>query len=194
MSKIIVIEGPDRVGKATQTLLLKEHLLRKGYTVSTVEVPLKSNFIYHVIYWMLGNGLAKKLPKLFQWCQYFNRQIFQWTILPRLEEHADYILMDRWSLSTVVYGAATGVPEDFTMKLYDRLRDPDFTVILLGPAHKHEAEDSYESDNELQRAVRRLYEEWAFARPGKTTVIDCTQGRSEISDKIVASLKEIELL
>lgn len=194
MSKFIVIEGPDRVGKATQAKLLKEFLESQGKSVLAVEVPLRSNFIYHIIYWMLGNGLAKKLPKHFQWMQYFNRQIFQWTKLPKLEKEYDYIVMDRWSLSTSIYGAATKLPENFTKDLYDRLRDPDYTFVLLGPAHKHEAEDVYEADSELQKTVRELYAEWTEQHPGKSLKIDCRLPKESISGTIVSTLKEFDLL
>lgn len=194
MSKIIVIEGPDRVGKATQAGALKEHLLKKDFTVAIVEVPLKSNFLYHIVYWMLGNGLAKKFPKFFQWCQYFNRQIFQWTILPKLEKHCDYIIFDRWSLSTIIYGAAAGVSLDFTQKLYDRLRKPDFTVVLLGQSHGYVPEDTYEADDKLQSDVRRLYDEWCEINSDILIKIDCNQRKEDITKKIIMSLEEIDLL
>ena len=194
MSKIIVIEGPDRVGKATQVDLLQKKILSKNKSVIAVEVPLRSNFIYHVIYWMLGNGLAKKMPKLFQWFQYFNRQIFQWFVLPKLESTYDYIVMDRWSLSTVIYGAATGVSESFTNKLYERLRKPDHTFILLGPSHKHTAEDVYESDSSLQEKVRHLYSAWASENHDKSIVVDCSQSRSEVSSRISNRLIESRIL
>jgi thymidylate kinase len=75
MSKIIVFEGPDRCGKKTQTHLLCGYLASKAYRSVVVEVPVYGNPTYHIIYWMLGNGLAKKFPKLFQWFQYFNRNV-----------------------------------------------------------------------------------------------------------------------
>lgn len=194
MSKIIVIEGPDRVGKATQVDLLRKNIMSRNKSVATIEVPLRSNFVYHLVYWMLGNGLAKKFPKLFQWFQYFNRQIFQWTILPKLESTCDYIVMDRWSLSTVVYGAATGVHEHFTDKLYQRLRKPDHTFVLLGPSHKHIAEDVYESDDALQKKVRELYSSWAEKNHEHSFVIDCSLTREEVSSKIINRLVEKDLI
>lgn len=194
MTKFIVVEGPDRVGKATQVKLLQKKLVEKNKIVATVEVPLRSNPVYHLIYWMLGNGLAKKFPKIFQWFQYANRQIFQWTILPKLESECDYIIMDRWSLSTVVYGAATGVSEDFTHKLYKRLRLPDHTIILLGKSHQHEAEDVYESDSLLQESVRNLYFHWHEENQRCSSVLDCSQPKDVIASQVVQKLKEAKLL
>lgn len=184
MAQIIVIEGPDRVGKATQSRLLKQNLIDRGFSATIVEVPVRSNPLYHFIYWMLRNGLAKKFPKFFQWNQYLNRRIFQWFDLPRLEKKYDYIIMDRWSLSSVVYGAATGVPVNFTNKIYKKLRQPFHTFILLGASHKHEHEDVYESDSDLQKKVRDLYDLWAAFHKKECTVIDCSAPREDISQEI----------
>ena len=189
MSKIIVIEGPDRCGKATQSKLLRDYFISQGKTSTIVEVPIKSNFIYYCIYWMLGNGYAKRFPKFFQWLQYFNRQIFQWFVLPHLEKKFEFIIMDRWSLSTVVYGSATGVPLEFTKKLYDRLRVPNLTIILLGNSHKHIAEDVYETDQKLQSEVRKFYAEWAVMHSKDTAVIDCNQSIEKVNKDILMSLK-----
>ena len=184
MSKIIVIEGPDRTGKQTQTRLLKKKLTKRGFYPIVIEVPIRSAVTYPLIYWMLRNGLAKKFPKIFQWFQYMNRKIFQMFTLPRLEEEHDVIIMDRWSLSTIVYGAAEGVPLEYTMKLANKLRKPDHTFIFYGEAYAHEAEDSYEADSELQQNVRIEYAKWAASHPKSTTLIDCRQDKKVISKKI----------
>lgn len=189
MSKIVVIEGPDRVGKQTQTGLLKDHIEKLGMRVQIVEVPIKSAVTYKVIYWMLHNGLAKKFPKIFQWFQYLNRKIFQIFTLPGLEKLNDVIILDRWSLSTIVYGGAEGVPESFAIGLSNRLRSPDHTVILLGEAFPHEAEDAYEADSELQHRVRIGYAQWAAKNPETVTLIDSRQDRSDILKRIKVSLE-----
>ena len=194
MSRFIVIEGPDRVGKATQTKLLKKYLQNLGYKALIIEVPIHSNFTYRAIYWMLQNGLVKKFPKFFQWLQYFNRQVFQWFRLKDLEKEYDYIVMDRWSLSTVVYGAANSVPSDFTNKLYKRLRKPDYTVVLLGDSHSHEAEDEYEKDSELQKKVRTLYYEWAIVRPNESSIIDCNNSREVVAKNIQDCLTKSSII
>lgn len=192
MSKIIVIEGPDRVGKATQSLMLKNRFEAAGYSATIVEVPIKTNFAYHIIYWMLRNGLAKRLPKIFQWFQYYNRQVFQKRDLPHLEAEYDYIIMDRWSLSTTVYGEATGVPKNFTERLSERLRRPFHTFVLLGRSHKHKVEDTYEADSELQNRVRKLYSSWAQNHSNECSIIDCNRERSVISEEIWTTLRGVE--
>jgi len=188
-AKIIVIEGPDRVGKQTQTNLLKQTFLNYGLLAAVVEVPIHSAVTYHVIYWMLRNGLAKKFPKIFQWFQYLNRKIFQVFRLPYLEKNYDVIIMDRWSLSTIVYGAAEGVPMEYTTGLARKLRQPDHTIILYGKSYKHEAEDAYEADFELQRKVRLEYSSWALEHPETTTLVNCQQDRKQVTKEIRQALK-----
>ena len=194
MSKIIVIEGPDRVGKQTQTHLLKQTFLSHGMLAAVIEVPIRSAITYRIIYWMLRNGLAKKFPKIFQWFQYLNRKIFQVLTLPQLEKQYDAIIMDRWSLSTIVYGAAEGVPQEFTLELAKKLREPDYTIMLCGDSFAHEAEDSYEADDSLQKRVRTEYTRWAFENPNTTRLINCQLSKKEVAKKIKDSLREKRIL
>lgn len=171
MSKLIAICGADRCGKYTQTRKLAGHLWSIGKSAAVVEVPVKDNHTYRVIYWMLKNGLAKKLPRVFQFMQYLNRLIFQSFTLPVLERMNDYIIFDRWSLSSVVYGEASGLSRKFGENLYRKLRKPNYTIILLGRAHQHEAEDVYEKDEELQKKVRLLYKQWANENPYESCIV-----------------------
>jgi len=194
MSKIIVVEGPDRVGKFTQTHLLQEYITGIGLGATVVEVPIRSAITYRIIYWMLQNGLAKTFPKIFQWFQFINRKIFQVFTLPTLEDHYDFIVMDRWSLSTIVYGIAEGIPKDYTIGLAKKLREPDFTIILFGEAHEHVAEDSYEADVSLQVRVRLEYAKWALENPKITKLIDCNQDHKVVAKKIKDILQEKRIL
>jgi len=188
-ANIIVIEGPDRVGKFTQTHLLKETLTRQGFLATVVEVPIRSMVTYPIIYWMLRNGFAKKFPKIFQVLQFLNRKIFQEFSLKHLEENYDFIIMDRWSLSTIVYGSAEGISRNFTITLSNMLRQPDHTIILYGNSYLHEAEDVYEADAELQKIVRFEYSSWAMKHPDTTTLIDCTKSKDVVAKNIKKALQ-----
>ena len=194
MSKFIVIEGPDRVGKATQAEMLKQWLIKNDRSAIVFEVPIHDGLTYDVIYWMLGNGLAKKMPKLFQGLQCLNRWIFQTFDLISLEHRYDYIIFDRWSPSTTVYGVAEGLKRDDADKLYSLLRKPDYTFVLLGESHNHEAEDVYEADSELQKKVRKGYAEWAAEKPTERKVLECVRPRDEITKDIVRTLKNAGLV
>jgi dTMP kinase len=194
MSKIIVIEGADKCGKFTQTHLLQEYITRTGLGAVVVEVPIRSAVTYRIIYWMLQNGLAKKFPKFFQWLQFLNRKIFQVLSLPSLLKTYDYVILDRWSLSTIVYGTAEGIDPKFSQDLADKLISPDYTILLLGKSHMGLAEDVYEADNSLQERVKKLYKEWSDIHPITSTIIDCSLTREEIAESVNQSLAAAKLL
>jgi thymidylate kinase len=188
MAKLIVIEGPDRVGKATQADLLYYYLIQRAHTAKLVEVPVKSLLTYRIIYFMLSTSLAKKFPKIFQWMQWLNKQVFQWLSLRSLEKDYEYLIFDRWSLSSVIYGKSAGVPEDFVMNLYQRLRTPDYTIVLNGKPHLVGNGDSYEDDTQMQADVRKLYSEWALQNSDLCTLIDANKSVSDIFNEIIQVL------
>lgn len=192
MSKIIAIEGPDRVGKATQSRMLCDHITKElNKKATVVEVPVHDNATHRLIYWMLGNGLARKFPKVFQWLQVANRWIFQTTKLVELEHDYDYIIFDRWSCSTEVYGAAEGILKETLERMSRILRAPDFTIILLGKSHAHEAEDSYEADLALQRKVNDLYADWADEHSDKVHVVDCERAIDKVASEVKTVLRTL---
>lgn len=183
------MEGPDRVGKATQSNLLCEYLWQCGKKAKVVEVPINDNFTYNAIYWMLEKGRAKKYPRLFQFTQFLNRWIFQTKFLTSLEHEYDYLIFDRWSLSTTIYGKATGIDDEFVNYLYKKLRKPDYTLILLGKPHAHEAEDDYEKDNSLQEKVRELYADWVNKHPKEAHVVASDRPKESVFTEIIVVLK-----
>lgn len=189
MSKIIVIEGPDRCGKATQSKLLCDYLIQCGKRATVVEVPVHDNFTHSAIYWMLENGLAKKLPRTFQLTQFFNRWMFQTFDLSKIDHDYDFIIFDRWSLSTSIYGQATGIGQSFVDILYRQLRKPDFTIVLLGKSHEHEPEDVYEKDSKLQEKVRKFYADWVNKHPKEAHVVCSDRPRESIFTEIIVVLK-----
>jgi len=187
MSKIIVIEGPDRVGKHTQCNILAQRLKEAGKKATVVEVPIRGHVTYKLIYWMLKNGTAKSLPKTFQFVQFLNRKLFQWFKLPFITRNNHYVIFDRWSLSTCVYGAAEGIPEKFTLILKNMLLDPHFTIVLTGTGYMKTPDDVYEADEDLQVRVNDLYRFWATREPN-TVAISCKGDKEFVANKIVAEL------
>ena len=157
-AKIIAIEGADRTGKATQAKMLRDYLLEQGHKVAHFEVPYDDGVTHKAIYAMLKNGMAKKHPKLFQTVQYLNKRVFQETHLRHLRETMDYIILDRWSLSGLVYGEAEGVPRWYSDALFNNLVKPDCTIVLANAPHVREGRDVYEKDTALQAKVRMLYQ------------------------------------
>ena len=97
---------------------------------------------------------------MFQLAQFVNKLSFQLFELPRLVRDNDYVILDRWSLSALAYGPPTGANERFTRYLNSFLMKPDIVIVLTGePFDRGEgANDTYDSDDELQHKVRQAYE------------------------------------
>ena len=107
-AKLVVIEGPDRVGKETQALRLQVFLEAKGLRVKSVEVPFRDYSTYYVIYWMLRSGSAVRWPNAFQTIQFLNKLSYQTFFFLFHLCVCDYVIFDRWTLSSKVYGPAGG--------------------------------------------------------------------------------------
>lgn len=194
MAYIICVEGPDRVGKATQTKLLVNFLTTMGFSAERVEVPYKKGWTYSLIYKMLKTGLVKVFPTLFQTIQFLNRRIFQKNELPKMVESNDFIVFDRWSGSSYAYGLATGVNKRVIEFLMKSLVSPDVTIVLDGESHVKEYRDSYEKDRKLQHRVRELYKEYVSHRKCCATVIDAEQDQFEVLFQIVSFIENAGLL
>lgn len=193
--KIIVIEGPDKTGKETQSKILTGYLTEKGYKVTRVEVPHNDGFTYKIIYWMLRNGLAKWFPTLFQWIQYRNKLSFARNALRKLLWTNDYVIFDRWALSGVIYGKATNVG-DSVLEQYDTLQRAapiSIQFVMYGPALTPRIDDLYEADNSLQTNVRKLYNRWALSNPD-CVPLQCNRSISEVHNDIVRILEEKNII
>lgn len=190
-SKLIVFEGPDRVGKETQSQLLVTSLTKVGARTVRVE-PSKESLSCgcKLIYSMLESGAVKRYPNTFQFIQFLNRVYFQVFKLPDLMSNYDVVILDRWNLSSIAYGDATGVNPMFNRVLYWLLKKPDVTVVLCGSSFKcKETNDVYEKDIDLQRAVRRSYYSWVQEHPLNHELIDNQGTKDEVHERILDAIE-----
>ncbi len=176
MAKFICFEGADFQGKTTQSKLLQDYLVRKGFKSCRVKVPVNDIVLYKLIYWMLSSGYAKKLPIIFQFIQFLNKFLWQFFVVPYLWLTNDFIVIDRWSPSSIIYGSAEGCPIWYVKLMSKLLFKPTLTLVYSGSTRKRSStvDDSYESDRDLQHKVRERYANWAsdsLNSSKKTTII-----------------------
>jgi len=187
-AKLISIEGPDRVGKATQSKNIVETFKGMNRSTKRIEIPFNDRLTYKMIYWMLRNGLVKKTPNLFQFVQFFNKFLFQIVVLPWLWLRYDFIVFDRWALSAIVYGDASGASGWFNRMLCSMLVKPYLTIILMGRARGVCDEDVYEKDTTIQKLVRVGYNDYAAKNMADCCIVDCEDTVEAVHWNIIEEL------
>lgn len=157
----MALEGADRLGKSTQAKALAEALENSRFRFNScvVKIPYKDDYTYDRIYEMLFSGEAEMYPQVFQSWQALNRHIFQKDVLPVLAKRKDLIILDRWNMSTFVYGTSSGVPVAATKMMLQGIFEPDVNFVFTGKPFVMDTEkDAYEKNDNFQNHVRVFYE------------------------------------
>lgn len=191
---MIAIEGPDRMGKATQAEQLCHFLRRQGNNVWGVEMPYDDHVTYNLIYKMLGNGFAKRFPTVFQTVQFLNKAMFGLFVLPRLRHNYDFIVTDRWRLSALIYGNEGGVNRMLNRLYYAMLVPADLTIVFCDERLNSLSEDVYEADTAFQDRVRRAYRIHAAINFDDHVVVKNTGTVQQVHNRIVAALTHLGTL
>jgi dTMP kinase len=183
--KVIVLDGPDAVGKYTQAHRLVNNLKRWGKKAVYVEVPLYDSWSGKIIEKMLTSGAAFRRKNVFEVLQFINKFAFQQTKLQEYLRQYDYVVLDRWSLSMLAYGTAAGVNSKLLNILYCFMFIPDFTIILDGNLKSKSSLDCYERNDKFQNCVRGYYREWASENMDRSKLLRVDGLTSELASKHV---------
>jgi thymidylate kinase len=189
LAKIIVCEGADKCGKETQSKMLLSTLSIHGIETDIAEVPVRDGLTHPMIYRMLKSGSCIEYPNIFQFLQFINKMLFQLFILPWKRLKNDVVILDRWGLSSLVYGDVSGANWTLNTIYWMLLVKPTLTIILSGPPRSDQQDDAYEIDTRMQRKVRDHYIAWALAHPHDHVVIQNGGTRQEVQDRICSVLK-----
>lgn len=187
---LVALEGADRVGKATQAALLENGLNARGHKSTVEEIPYKDGVTHPEIYRMLKDGSVNLEPAVLQTLHTINRRYFQLQYLPTLAAHFEVVVLDRWNLSTRVYGAASGVSHPITENLLKGIVTPDIGIVLDGDSFPKEGLDVWEADTEFQRAVRQGYREWCAKCPQQYVKINANGTKKHVHEQILERVLE----
>lgn len=186
---IVAIEGLDKSGKATQTRMLANALREKGLNVEQGE--------FHRYDTPTGELIAKWLRKEYEVSQETielimaaDKQAQQGKFIELEEAGVEVLILDRYTMSQLVYAAANEVSLPWSVDLQEQMRKPDLNIVIDIPAtvsmerkgkHNGGVNDRYESDLELLKKVRLLYKIMDYKAP----VIDGMKSIDEIHKDIL---------
>lgn len=177
---LVSIEGKDFLGKSSQAKLLSEILPNAVYQ----KIPARDGITYERIYNMLKTGEAVTEPYFFQTLNATNRLLWQKQQLPILSSTYDFIVLDRWNLSTLIYGEASGIPHENCKIMINGIIEPDVCFVFDGEAFESDRKkDSYEKNDTLQDNVSSLYLKHSKNDP-KCVLINANRDMEIITDEL----------
>lgn len=120
----ICFEGVDGAGKTTQAGKLEKHLMKQGYRVKRVKFPT-----WYVIKEILkgGHKIDDKAFHLLCAADFYN---FQATELEHIKANYDYLILDRFWYSNIIYGVTKDIPISFLANIHQGLIKPDIVILL----------------------------------------------------------------
>ncbi len=181
-ANLVCIEGLDGRGKTTQIELLASKLRNDGYKVATVKFPQYDRWTGKLIRSMLKSQFSIDYPNIFQAIHWIDKILHQLLYLPKLLRENDYILFDRWYVSTWAYGLAGGSNKTFTEFMIRMLKVPDLVFIFEGKSKRLEKQDKYESNDTFQKSVELHYTLWKCINP--CVVINANDSKEKITSKL----------
>lgn len=163
--RIITFEGPDGVGKSTQIRILKDKLEDEGYKVYVVHFPRYDTPIGKLILSILKGESEMPAFRSMQMLYVADQLDFTSQISELKKSGYDYILLDRFDLSTIVYYCSKFNDEcllDLVKGWQKGLVEPDLTIVLINNEIISEKGlnkdlDVFEKDDDFMRTIKKMY-------------------------------------
>lgn len=199
-----MLEGPDGSGTTSQSKLLAERLLKEGHDVLLTAEPTTGPigvFIRNQLSTSGNSVTAGALQLLFT----ADRAWHVDTVIEPALKEGKIVIAERYSISTVIYGEATGIDGKWLEAANDKFLKPDLLIVTLPQfeiaierINKRKEKDIMEEKVELQRRIHDLYRAYAAGHP-ECPLVDTSgtieESAEEIYKKVIAAIgqKEREL-
>jgi len=127
--KFIVMEGLDGSGQSTQTNLLKDFLLKKGYQTVLTKEPTQDSEAGKKIREVLDKKSEIQPQKLQELFAQDRKEHLENVIIPALKE-GKIVISDRYFFSSFAYGTTSGLDLDWLIEINNDFLLPDITFFL----------------------------------------------------------------
>jgi len=190
--KIITIEGIDKAGKSTQSIMLRSELLNRGIKCQLMDFPNYTNKTGVLIYNMLDDGSFKKSHEMFHMLMSANR----WEDVENINwflEDNNVIIMDRYWQSNLVYGTCNNMSPAW-LKMLDQGLPPEVLTIVIDIEPKISFDratdrDSLEANSKLLTEARSLYKDYGLAYGWKT--VNGDRPKKEVAKDIINHVEAV---
>jgi dTMP kinase len=190
--KIIVIEGPDKAGKGTQSRLLKNALKLTGRICTKMDFPDYNTQIGQEIRAFL-DGKRNYTVEVKHMLLSANR----WEKKKEIEsiiEKGNIIIMNRYYQSNLVYGVSHGLDVKWLLNLDRGLPKEDIVIILEVDPHTSyqrvpEDRDTFEMDQELLTKVHKNYRK--LAKQFNWKAVNGEKVSEQVHDEIMNIVKRV---
>ena len=161
---LIVIEGSDKAGKATQTQLLKEDLEMQGMSVGTLAFPVYTTRIGKEIKAFLS-GEREYQEQIKHMLLSANRWEKKAEI-ERMLKDKNHVILNRYYQSNLVYGLASGLRLEWLLSLDEGLPKEDIVIVLdvvaeVSKRRLAQKGDIFEMNDNMMQGASKLYRELA---------------------------------
>lgn len=179
MTEVVAFEGLNRGGKSTQKKMAEVVLASStGYQIRSLKFPNRQTHVGALIYGHFESEIHLDTTTL-QYLLEANKMESQELIQGWMSESVDYILIDRYLLSGLVYGIGRGLDRSFILSLQSPLIKPTLTLVYdldvaTALSRFQEKTERDEQDLDLMHLVRRAYLNEAALDP-TIHVINATQ-------------------
>ena len=177
MSKLIVIEGVDSSGKATQSRILFEKLTEKGLKVGKIEFPNYESTSSDVVKMYLNGEFGKDPNSVNAYAASILFAVDRFATVKNtakdIFQNNDVVILDRYTTSNMVHQASKisdiSAKGEFLDWLYDleynklSLPEPDLTIFLDMPvpfARQLMAQRANKIDNTMQKDIHESNEKY----------------------------------
>lgn len=181
----IVMEGPDGSGTTSQSKILAERLTQEGHDVLLTAEPTTGPigvFIRNQLSTAGNSVTAAALQLLFT----ADRAWHVDTVIQPALDAGKVVIAERYGISTVFYGDATGLDAKWLEAANDKFLKPDLLIVTLPSfdiaidrINKRGGKDIMEEKVELQRRIHDLYRQYTVDHP-ESPLVD-TSGTIEES-------------
>lgn len=164
---LVAFEGIDACGKSTQIEMLKKAAVPLFPSCQVFSYPNYQTSTGEKILQMLKD--PERDPLVLQCLMTVNRYEEQFLVEEVLEQGA-LVLLDRYWLSGMVYGAADGLPQSWLHRVHEQLLRPDHWFVLDLPViesfrRRPNRDDDYESNADRLKIARHRYMLWCASTP-----------------------------